>query len=210
MRNTFLALFLFMVAACGGKKKEGPADTATTSTTTTTTVTGSSLEQRLGEYMKLNETLNFDKLMDYIYPQVFTIAPRESFLNTMKNAFQSDAMKISIDNMETEKIHPAFEMEGGQYSRIVYSMDFTMTVNSRSAEETWTETMIRNMEQAYGKENVNLDEASGALRIHQKAEMVAIKDKHSPDWSFVSLKADDPIVQQLFSKELLDKLATYQ
>lgn len=205
MRNTFLALFLFMVAACGGKKKEGPADTATT--TTTTTVTGSSLEQRLGEYMKLNEALNLDKLMDYIYPQVFTIAPRESLLEAMKNAFQSEEMEISIENMKAEKIHSSFEMEGGDYAKIIYSMDMTMKGNN--GEESWNEAMISNMEQAYGKENVSLDEASGALRIHQQAEMVAIKDKHSPEWTFVSLKKDDPIVQKLFSKELLDKLATY-
>lgn len=205
MRNTFLALFLFMVAACGGKKKEGPADTATT--TTTTTATGSSLEQRLGEYMKLNEALNLDKLMDYIYPQVFTIAPRESLLEAMKNAFQSEEMEISIENMKAEKIHSSFEMEGGDYAKIIYSMD--MTMKGKNGEESWNEAMISNMEQAYGKENVSLDEASGALRIHQQAEMVAIKDKHSPEWTFVSLKKDDPIVQKLFSKELLDKLATY-
>jgi len=57
---------------------------------------------------------------------------------------------------------------------------------------------------------VSIDAATGGVKVSESGRMVAVKNETSKEWSFVSLKQDDPMMEKLFKKELIDKLATYK
>jgi hypothetical protein len=205
MKNIVVVLSILALCACDSSKKkvESPDNSV------------ASLEQRLTGFMKLNEEMNLEKIMDYIYPKLFDIVPRNELLKAMKNGFDNEYVKIDLDSMKVDKIHPVFEMDKGSYAKITYSMVMLMSFkNSKDSadanDNSQNELIKASMAEKYGEENVSMDEATGIIRIHTASPMVAVKDELAKEWCFVNLNEGDSMLNKLFSKEVLDKLATYK
>lgn len=198
MNKLLFALSVLFLISCGTSKKKTPEPE-----------TGASLNQRLDEYMKLNDEMKFDRIMDYIYPKLFTIAPKDQILKAMEEGFNNDEMKIELDSMKIEKMHPEFEMENGSFAKVDYSMIMVFQFLSGGDDPSENNIMVESMKEKYGKENVRYDNEKRMIRIKEKSKMVAVKDSYAKEWSFVSLNEDDPMINQLFSKDVLEKLATY-
>jgi hypothetical protein len=178
------------------------------------TSTSIPLEQRLDEYMKLNDEMKLEQLMDYIYPKLFTIAPKAEILNAMKEGFSNEELSVELDSVKVEKIHPIFEIGDGSFAKVDYSMVMVMNVTfdgdrtNQADHVQKVKTIAETMKEKYGSKNVKVDE-KGIIRIWEKNKMVAVKDEYAKEWSVVSLKEEDPTMSKIFSKEVLDKLATY-
>jgi len=57
---------------------------------------------------------------------------------------------------------------------------------------------------------VNTD-TIGNIGLNINSPMVAIKDPRFPNlWYFVNFKETDPLMGRLFTKQLIDKLASYK
>lgn len=204
MKKLFFAFFILVFCTCGvSQEKTDPTGNAAT------------LEERLSTFMKMNDEMNLDGVMDYIYPKLFTIVPRKDILKAMKEVFNGEEIKVKLDSMKVDKVHPVFEINKGSYAKITYSMvmlmDFNPSKDSTIAtDDSQTELIRSSLAEQYGENNVSLDKATGILRIRTASPMVAVKDELAKEWSFVNLKPEDPMMEKLFSKEVLDKLATYK
>ncbi|MBC7874049.1 MAG: hypothetical protein H7Y01_08635 [Ferruginibacter sp.] len=200
MKKLFFAFIICALCACGSSKKK-----------TENKGNGTSLDQRLSEFMQVNDEMNLEKVMDYIYPKLFTIVPREEMLEAMKSGFNNEEVKVELDSLKIDRVNPEFEMAQGRYAKISYSMVMLMDFKiSKDSIDTNGPRMVEMLAAEYGEENVSLDKATGIIRIRTSSPMVAVKDEYAKEWSFVNLKEEDPLVNKLFSKEVLDKLATYQ
>lgn len=205
MKNIVVVLSMLALCACGSsKKKVASSDNP-----------GASLEQRLTEYMKLNEEMNLEKIMDYVYPKLFTIVSRKDLLQAMKDGFNSEEVKIDIDSMKLDKIYPTFEMDNASYAKINYSMVMLMNFNQTKdttdkVDPEQNEFMRKTMAAEYGEENVSVDETTGVIKIKASSIMVAVKEQSDKEWYFVNLKEEDPMMTKIFSKEVIEKIGTYK
>ncbi|GEM_PF-839852 len=204
MKKLVFAFSVLMLCAAGTAQKE--AETAGSAT---------SLEERLATFMRLNEEMDLEGVMDYVYPKLFTIVPRNELLKAMKDAFNSEEVKVELDSMKVDKVYPVFEQEKGSYTKVTYSivliMDFNPSKDSIADKDDSQNELIRaSMAEQFGEDNVSLDEVTGVLRVRTTSPMVAVKDELSIEWTFLNLKEEDPMMNKLFSKEVLDKLATYK
>lgn len=204
MKKILVVFAILALGACGSSKKK--VETADNS---------SSMEQRLTEFMKLNEEMNMEKIMDYVHPKLFTIVPRKDLLQAMKDGFNSEEVKVDIDSMKVDKIHPVFEMDNASYAKINYSMLMLMDFNNAAdstaeVDEEQSEFMRKTMAAEYGEENVSVDEATGIIKIRASSIMIAVKEKSDKEWYFVNLKEEDPMMTKIFSKEVIDKIGTYK
>ena len=207
MKKLFVVIGILALSACGSSKKKVE--------TSSTSGDSSSIEQRLADFMKLNEEMKFEEIMEYIYHKVFTIVPKEELLKAMKEGFDNKEVKVDIESMKVDKIHPVFEMDNASYAKIDYSMQMQMDFanssdNTESIDSEQSELMRKTLAAQYGEENVSVDEATGNLLIRASSIMVAVKEKSDKDWYFVNLKADDPMMTKIFSKEVIDKIGTYK
>lgn len=198
MKKLVFGLIVILLFGCGdAKKKSDPS------------ATGTSLEKRLSEYIQLTEDMDLEKLMDYIYPRLFTIAPKEEMLKAMKEGFDNDEVKVSLDSLKIEKIYPVFEVGKGSYAKVTYSMVMVMELMDKEKLAEQMELIRAGIAAKYGNENLNIDGQSGAFRIRQTNNLVAIKDNYAKEWSFISLKEDDPTMNQLLNKDVMGKLNEY-
>jgi len=174
-----------------------------------------------------------EKMMDYIYPKLFTIVSRDQTLLKMTGTFESKDPKVEFDSLKIEKIFPIFKMDSAYYAKVIYAMVMTMEYrdlkdsavnkNIHRGTDTTLHTIVGEGYPApqltlmqtllagkYGTENVTADPTTGIIKIRVKNQIVAIKDKFAAEWSFLTATDEEPVSDKLFSKAVIEKLATYK
>lgn len=170
------------------------------------------LNRRIQQFLKANTEMNFERVLDFTYPKLFTIAPRDQMARMLKSSFDNEQMTITMDSLKTTTVFPVFTLPQGSYAKILYSMKMIMQLKGKEAtpekQKEKDELMLAGMQSQFG-DKASLD-SSGRIILYVNAVMVAVKDSYAKQWSFVNLKENDPLTAQLFSNEILNKLATYK
>ncbi len=170
------------------------------------------LNARLNSFIKANDAMDLDKILDFTYPKVFTIAPREKLKEALEEGFNGEDVKVKMDSLQILKIFPLFTVEDGTFAKIKYSFVMFMTTKESEEQETRkdeNEFMLSLMGETYGKNNVSYDPVSKAIRIKVNSEMAAIKDKYAKEWCFMDMVNNKAMNEKMLDKTILDKLATY-
>jgi hypothetical protein len=162
---------------------------------------------RLETFMQHNRLMDFDKVLDYTYPKLFTIAPREQVKEAMENAFNNEEIAITLDSIKVVKIYPIFAASQHRYAKLTYSMIINMRPNGE--DSTDITMFLELMQTQFGEKNVTIDKTGNGINIFQEVDMAAIKDDLSPEWTFVNLKKEDPLMEMLFEKDLIARFYSY-
>jgi hypothetical protein len=171
-----------------------------------------SLVKRVNEMLKFTQLKDFEKVMDYTYPKLFTVAPREVLITTMNNAFETGEFTIELDSVKVHTIFPVFVIDDTSYVKVKHTMLMKMKYKKPydSTDKNSKESMVSLMEQRFGKGKVRFDPIANSLNIFMVPDMIGIKDKSSK-WTFANLNEDNPeMLGMLFSKKVLDKLEEFK
>lgn len=204
-------MLIICLAGCAGKKTTRNDDEI-------------ALRQRLLEFFIASDEMDIDKMVDYHYPGIFKITPREQLLELMNQLYKDPSMPFQIDSVVTDTIYPIFSVDKSKYARIRYTMLLQTTSNDlKNADNgkmnyehitdqplSRAESIRITLEQTYGKGNVYIDGLTGSLKIRATHILLAVKDYISPKWTFLTIENNNPEIEKLFSKEVIDKLNTYQ
>jgi hypothetical protein len=164
----------------------------------------SKLKIRLDEYMRLNRELNFERLMDYVHPKLFTLAPREQLISYFKNIYDNEEMKIRIDSASISAISPVYKLTPGFYHKVDYKMRLTLILNDTAVtnQESFRNLIIANLENSFsGKVTYNSEKSS--FDIAMSSILVAIKDDEKTDWLFLGYDGKQPLIKTLIPAQVL-------
>jgi hypothetical protein len=156
--------------------------------------------------------MDYEKVLDYTYPKLFTLVPRDQMLEMIEATFDNEEMSAQIDSIRVEKLYPMFVIGDGKYAKANYSMIITMhfkKVLPPDEDQQRLDQMLQTFSPIYGKENVSITDNKD-LKIRTRTDMVAILDSFATEWSFLNMTKDDPLLEALLSKEILEKLDTYK
>lgn len=158
---------------------------------------------------------NFDGILDYMYPQVFEIAPREQMKIGMQQMFNSPDMKIEFLSNEVTQVSHEKEVDGINYAAVFYNSKMKMTFlteadNSAEDQKSFLEFMKVTMDSQFGAENVTSDLETMSLVINMDANMFAINDPKYKEWKFIgnddAMKSlVDTIIPEVVRTELLTR-----
>ena len=171
-----------------------------------------SLVKRVNEMLKFTQLKDFEKVMDYTYPKLFTVAPREVLITTMNNAFETGEFTIELDSVKVHTIFPVFVIDDTSYVKVKHTMLMKMKYKKPhdTTDNNSKQSMVSLMEQRFGKGKVRFDPIANSLNIFMVPDMIGIKDKSSK-WTFANLNEDNPeMLGMLFSKKVLDKLEEFK
>lgn len=170
------------------------------------------LVNRINQMLALTQKKDLERIMDYTYPKLFEIAPREMMIATLKETYDSEELSIEIDSIKIITIFPVFVIRDTSYVKVRHTMLMRMKYkqpvdkNDRESKNT----LVSILEQKYGEGNVRFDAVANSLNILMKPDMVGIKDKTSNTWTFANLDEDNPaLLEMLFSQAVRDKLKEY-
>ena len=171
-----------------------------------------SLVIRVNEMLKLTQSKDIEKVMDYTYPKLFTIAPRETLITAMKSAYDTEEFTIEFDSVKIHTLFPVFVINDTSYVKVKHTMLMKMKYKEPydTTDKESREFMISLMQEKFGKGNVRFDPVANSLNIFMIPDMVGIKTKTSI-WTFANLDDDNPaMLNMLFSKQVLDKLGKFK
>lgn len=168
----------------------------------------SALLVRLEKFLELHENMEVEKAMEYTYPRLFALVSREELKKEMENALGNEEVSIRMDSLRVDTVFPVFEFEKGWYAKAIYKMKMHMRLIDW--EEADTELLVAIYEHQFGVGNVKYDTAKKEFIIYNRSEIVAIRDEISPEWTFLNLELDSPLIEILFEKKLLEQLGRYK
>ena len=171
-----------------------------------------SLVSRVNEMLKLTQSKDIEKVMDYTYPKLFTIVPKETLITAMKSAYDTEEFTMEFDSVKIHTLFPVFVINDTSYVKVKHTMLMKMKYKEPydTADKESREFMISLMQEKFGKGNVRFDLVANSLNIFMIPDMVGIKTKTSI-WTFANLDDDNPaMLNMLFSKQVLDKLGKFK
>ena len=171
-----------------------------------------SLVNRVNKMLKLTQVKDLEKVMDFTYPKLFTIAPREALIELMKNTYETDEYIIELDSVNVVTIFPIFKINDTSYAKVKHTMLMKMKYKEPydTADKENKELMVSLMQQKFGEGNVRFDPIANSMNIFMIPDMVGIKTRSS-NWTFANLNEDNPaMLNMLFSKQVLNKLKEFK
>ncbi|MBI5372592.1 MAG: hypothetical protein HZA79_11280 [Sphingobacteriales bacterium] len=172
------------------------------------------LQPRLDSFLKLNHLLDIERILDFTYPKLFTIVPREQMAEVMKNTFDNREIKVVLDSLKLGKIYPPLTTGEGSFVKVDYSMIMRMhftDMDDDSADYSEKAGFIVGiLENKYGTGNASFDPLKKTFDIRVHTSLVAIRDSHSPQWTFINFDKEEPLTSLLLSHELIDTLSSQQ
>lgn len=166
------------------------------------TGSANSLEARVSEYFQLTVDMRLENLMDYLYPRIFDQISKAELLKEMKAVFENESMKAKVDSIRIDKIYPAIKDGDGEYAKVLYS---NKTIFDFKSDLEQSKKIRDELAVKYGRNFVTMDPETGIISVWSSDSMIAVKDEHSKNWTFVN--AQDPsLTSKIFSNEVLNKL----
>lgn len=172
-----------------------------------------SLSNRVNEVMKFTQVMDFEKVLDYTYPKLFSIVPREELKEVLISSFETEEFITSLDSLNVLTIFPVFAIGDESFAKLKYSM--LMRMKFKEASDTTDKTdmnmMVGIMEMQFGKGYVRYDHLNNTIVIFITTTLIAIKNKTDDKWNFVNFDEENQaMIDMLFSKEVQDKLKEYK
>jgi hypothetical protein len=181
-RLSFLFLaFAFFISAIGQQK------------------TDKELEARLKDYIAQTRNMNFDKLMDFVHPNLFKIIPKDQLKEIMRSGFENEALKIAIDSFSVLQMSPGYTHENSIYRRIDYfiSLNLKLTDTSILKDSSQRNGLIEQMKGGFPGADISYVEHGNYLNIDTRKIMFGIKDPNAK-WMFLGYEDKQ--------REMLEKL----
>jgi len=176
--------------------------------------TDTSLLRRLDEILRYTQFMDMERIMDYTYPKLFTIATREQLMEVLQSSLDNKEFSTTLDSLKVDTVFPVFSVLDESFSKIRHSMIMRMKFKESldSNGNLKDRGMMANlMEGQFGKGNVRYDQKSDALVILLHPYLLAIKSKEDNTWYFVNLDEENKMMMDmLFSKDVQDKLKEYK
>ncbi len=155
------------------------------------------------------------KLVEYLHPGLFDLAPKEFFIKMMDEAYGDSTININFSEMIVDGISEPVVMEGNKYALIDHNFDIKMQMlpadDSPEAKEENAGAAALSLpmfHQVYGEENVKFDEETVTFTIHSASETIAVNDEKSNGWKFLENKEDTkPLIANILPAAVLEKLA---
>lgn len=172
------------------------------------------LSNRLNEVLKFTQVMNIDKVLDYTYPKLFSIVPREELKEIMLSSFETDEFTSTMDSIEVVTIFPVLKINDESFAKIKHSMLLRMkfkTEPDTTGGGNSMNMMTGMMESKFGTGNVRYDMPHNTIVIKLIPSLIAIKEKEDGKWYFVNFDEENKeILDMLFSKEAQEKLNVYK
>jgi len=149
--------------------------------------------------------------MDYIYPKLFDMVPKQMMIELMDQMYADTTMEIWFDNPQLQDISEIVKVEDGRYALVSYSFQMyikLLEVDETEGEEESVIAMTHSMyNQMFGVENVKLLEGENTFSIFTENKLISINDELTEGWKFLEKNETmAPLLQQILPAEVLEKL----
>lgn len=183
MKKTLLILFLLIANVSCGQE-----------------ISKSQLESDFLEYSNLISKREYEKAVDFIPTDFWSVYEKNEFLTKMERVGkQMDS--ISINNIEIVDISEVINSNDKKFSVITYSSDLEFD-SSKIPER-----VIEKYKSQFGAENVKIDTINKLIKIKNNSHMISVFDNELEKWKY--LEFNGQIISKIYGVETWAELNKY-
>lgn len=164
------------------------------------------IKQDATKYFLTLKTKDVKASVDYLYPKLFDIAPREKVEAALKETFNDPSIELGFTNMVISKISNTITHENSKYALISYS--YLMLIKPLDAIDKKTEKgLFKTYQDLFGKDNVVFDKDTKTYKISMVTGMYAIRSAEYNSWKFLENKIGmEAILLKLIPENVVEQL----
>lgn len=165
-----------------------------------------SLEERAILNYSYTASEQYEKLMDFTHPKLFTIIPREKMVEILQRMTKGDGFTITIAPVAPNfKFGEIKKIDDAYYSVLAYDLTMKMKF-TEPIDDKELEFMLASFKENLKTDNVTFDKSGNSFTIVKGSQSVAVWDKDTNGkWMFVN-NSDGPIKTRLFSEKVIKEL----
>lgn len=197
-----LAVALLLTTACS--TKNGP-QSSNTSAQAEDTKEMKSLKSALDLYTKATLDHDVPTLINFVYPKVFTVVPKEKMTEVLTKAYASGKVPV-IKNVKHKKIQPIEKYKGGMFTFIDSSMT-TELKSPKTDNPKFEAYMLEMLKKQLAKKGgtVSFDKDKHIYMVNHTEKTLAINENNG--WKFAGVSQAKKYAQKgLLPKEIVAKL----
>jgi hypothetical protein len=162
------------------------------------------VSQLLADYKKAMVERQWVKSLDYVYPALFDVVPREMMEEAIKTTFNDTAdIQMGFESMELLEVSDIYEEDEMSYSFAEYVMVMTMTAAGEKSDEDMN-TLKAAIAMQFGEENVNVEE--NTLFITANNRMAVIRKTGEEKLYMLEIKPElKQIMESFMSEEFMQR-----
>ena len=199
-KTLLLATALVLTTACSTKN----SPESSTSALVGDTKEIKSLKTALDTYTKATINNDVSTLMNFVYPKVFTVVPKEKMIEVLTNAYTSGKVP-TVKNVKHLKVEPTQTYDSGIFTFISSTM--TTELKSPRPDNAKFEAYMLEMltKQLGDKGTVNFDKDSHIYTVNHSDTTLAINENDG--WKFAGVNQAKKYAQKgLLPQEIVNKL----
>ena len=167
-----------------------------------------SMEERAWEMYEITVNGEFETLiMDYTYPRLFEIVPRDKAVEGMQSMLNGNEQykMIIMDTPPNFIFGEIKKIEGGYYALIKHDFKMKMIFNE-AMEEDVIQYTISLFKEGMKTDNVTFDAKENSFTIFKQSELIAASDKYTNNvWMFTN-KTKNELMAKMFNEEIRKQL----
>ena len=152
--------------------------------------------------------LNYDKILDYTYPKLYKLVPRDKMKEALIATFNgTDEMKVKILAVDPNFNYGEIKTIDDQKICLVkHNLSMEITLNETLEEED-VEMMIDLLKSNMETEDITFDKKKTTFKINKIATMIAISDELTKNqWRFLNKDKENKLMAMLLNKKVVKEL----
>lgn len=167
-RSITLTLLLFIL----GLSARGQADAG-------------AIQGRLHEYFKATEAKDWNKVVDMVYPKLFTLVEKEAMVQLFAD-MEGNGMEFQMKDFQVHKISETVAHEGERFALVGYSAGMNIRFTSAAYQDSSMVSILQaSFAATYGDGNVRYNKEDNSFDIQAEKTMFAIAPEGSGEWAFM-------------------------
>ena len=161
------------------------------------------VSQILEEYEQLMIDRQWARTLDYTYPALFEVAPREMLEKFITDSFNDTSLvKISFKSLDLLEVSEVYKEEELRYSFADYSMIMVTTLVSDKTENELKD-LKNNLVMQHGEENIKIE--GKTFTITTKNKMAVIRKQDDKQLYLLEIRPDLEFMKSFMSEEFVQR-----
>jgi hypothetical protein len=162
---------------------------------------------RLGEYFEATKVKDWQKVVDMVYPKLFTLVEKKEMVQMFQD-MEGNGMEFQMGDFAVKGISAVMDHEGERFALVDYTAQMNIRFTSQAYREPEMVDMLRqNFVLTYGAENVRYNPGDNSFDVRAEKTMFAISEEGEDNWAFMeSDSANEALIGVIIPDAVKEKL----
>jgi hypothetical protein len=165
------------------------------------------------DYLELIQSQQFEKAMDYMYPEFFELMSKEMMVSLMEQTFNTPELTISLSDPTIDSVGVVEYLDSMYFAPVNYTHIMTMKFNQGEGDtdediKFRDEMAVASLKIKFGEYKVTYDSVSKEMLITSSKLVYARSKNGKTNWKFIELDPENMfMIKSMLPEEIYNRVS---